>query len=260
MTLPNLYTSHSILEVVDAQDQSSAMSSLSNQFGGIASLAGINLNSSSPGSKNFWVIERIKSKEFSDHISKLPTIKESLFALEYYDSESKKLIFDESKYKDSQWQMDDEGRSTEMEFFSRVQGSLYIDKNTETGFIELSFTHQSPVFAAHFLNSIISEINQQTRSEQKKKAESSLSYLRTILTTTPIKEIKDSMSALIENQTKVLMLADLDEYFILKPIDPPFEPEQKSTPSRMVICLIGFFVGLMFGSLYEVIRFYYKNK
>ena len=159
--------------------------------------------------------------------------------------------------------MDDEGRSkepTEMEFFSRVQGSLYIDKNTETGFIELSFTHQSPVFAAHFLNSIISEINQQTRSEQKKKAESSLSYLRTILTTTPIKEIKDSMSALIENQTKVLMLADLDEYFILKPIDPPFEPEQKSTPSRMLICLIGFFVGLMFGSLYEVIRFYYKNK
>ena len=63
LSIPNKYTSESILEVQSNSSASGAMSSIRSQFGGIASLAGINLGSGDSGDKSFWVMERIKSKE-----------------------------------------------------------------------------------------------------------------------------------------------------------------------------------------------------
>ncbi len=262
LSLPNLYTSKAIVEIVDSQDNSSTLSSLSNQFGGLASLAGINLGASQSGGKSFWVIERIKSKDFSERISNLPGMKEGLFAVDRYDQVSKNLIYNEDVFLDSKWVKDNEGKTkkpTSLDFYDQMQGGLLIQKNTETGFIEMSFTHQSPIFASNFLETIINEINDQTRAEEKKAAQDSLNYLKSTLATTSVQEIKNSLSVLIENQTRALMLADISEFYIVKPIDPPFIPENKSMPSRSVISVMGLLFGLLFGASFVILKFYYRK-
>ena len=262
-SLPNLYTAKSMLEVVDNQEQSSTLSSLSNQFGGLASLAGLNLGSSQSGGKTFWVIERIKSKDFSERLYALEGMKEGLFAVDRYDEDSRELVYNDKIFIGPEWVADNKGKTeepTSIEFFNAIQSNLNIKKNTETGFIELSYTHQSPIFASYVLESVISQINDQTRAEEKKTAQDSLEYIKSILAMTLVKEIKDSLNILIENQTRALMLADINEFYIIKPIDPPYVPQSKSMPSRGVISFMGLMFGLLAGTLFVVYSFYFRKK
>ena len=36
----------------------------------------------------------------------------------------------------------------------------------------------------------------------------------------------------------MLMLADIDEFYKLEPIDKPFYPEEKAYPNRTLLCII----------------------
>ena len=111
LSIPNKYTSESILEVQSNSSASSAMSSIRSQFGGIASLAGINLASGDSGDKSFWVMERIKSKEFSKHIYSFPGVVENFFAVEKYDPDEQKIFYNEEIFKQSVWQTRSNGKS-----------------------------------------------------------------------------------------------------------------------------------------------------
>ena len=39
------------------------------------------------------------------------------------------------------------------------------------------------------------------------------------------------------------MLADIDEFYSIEPIDGPFTPEERSSPNRMLICILITFLG-----------------
>ncbi len=52
---------------------------------------------------------------------------------------------------------------------------------------------------------------------------------------------------LIEEQTKSLMLAEVQDEFIFKTIDPSVVPEIKTSPKRALICVLGGVLGGGFG-------------
>ena len=57
------------------------------------------------------------------------------------------------------------------------------------------------------------------------------------------------MSNLLENQLQTLMLASSNDDYVYKIIDSPIVAEQKIEPSRAVICILGTFLGFIFGIL-----------
>ena len=92
LSLPNYYSSKSILIVRDSQNSGSL-----SQYSGFASLAIINLPSSTDNNSVYEVMEMIQSREFVKHLIQFKDVLPSIMAAERYDPATKTL-FDEDLY------------------------------------------------------------------------------------------------------------------------------------------------------------------
>ena len=91
----DFYTSDSLLTIVDDSEAGgSGFQSIASRYGGLASLAGVSINSGA-SLKSDHIIATIKSRAFYEHIAKLDGIYPSLVAVKSYDPQTKKLSFDE---------------------------------------------------------------------------------------------------------------------------------------------------------------------
>ena len=68
-----------------------------------------------------------------------------------------------------------------------------------------------------------------------------------------------SFYQLIEEQTKVLMLANSSKEYVLKTISPAMMPEKKSKPSRVLIVIAGGVIGGFLSVLWILIRFFSRT-
>ena len=96
LSLPNIYKSSTLFT---SNNETSSMTSgaMRSQFGGLASLAGIQIPNSSGSDKTLIAIEMLKSKKFfSDYLYENILIE--LMASEGWDQGSKKLLLDNEKY------------------------------------------------------------------------------------------------------------------------------------------------------------------
>ncbi|MDB9738666.1 Wzz/FepE/Etk N-terminal domain-containing protein [Gammaproteobacteria bacterium] len=243
LSIPNIYTSHSQLTAVE----SSGKSSQSSKLGGLASLAGISLGSSGAEDRGTFAVETIKSRDFFRHLLTFENTGPLIFAPSYdrktntttvdpkaYDTILKKWLIDEPSFLNTYYQY-------------REMLDIYQDK---AGFVYISITHQSPLFAADFLSLIISEVNNLTRQRDLLESASSLEYLYTQLEDTKVSDIRLAINQLIESQLKKTMLANVREHYLLQPLDTAYIPEIKTSPQRrnmsLLSALAGFLLSIMF--------------
>ena len=122
-------------------------------------------------------------------------MKQDLFAADHFDPDTRLLTYDKSLFHNNDWVMDESTliseEPTALEFHEKMHSMFKFDKNNETGFIEISFTHISPLFAKNFLDLVIFELNELFKTNDKKRASSSLEYLNSVMKENPIKDIKD---------------------------------------------------------------------
>jgi LPS O-antigen subunit length determinant protein (WzzB/FepE family) len=133
---------------------------------------------------------------------------------------------------------------------------LSIIMDNKTSFITLSMDHRSPLFAESFLSLIIEEINSLSRERDIKESEASLNYLYNELNSSKQSDIRLTISQLIESQLKKQMLARVKTDYILQSLDPPFIPEERTSPQRTSLVLISTFIGVIVAILFTLIRFY----
>ena len=62
-------------------------------------------------------------------------------------------------------------------------------------------------------------------------------------------------SQLIQNETQKLMLVEINEEYVFKILDSPVAPEEKSSPSRTLISLLGLFLGFFISCIFFILRF-----
>lgn len=120
-------------------------------------------------------------------------------------------------------------------------------KDSKSGLITLEFNHYSPFFAKKMLELLLVDINNEIKVKDIQEAEKSIRYLETQMTQTNISEIKTTLSSLIEEQTKKLMLANSRAEYMFKVIDPAFVPEEKFGPKRTIIVIVTTLFGFVFG-------------
>lgn len=262
LSLNNYYTSSSILLPI-SESNNTNQSSLLSQYDGLASMAGINLGSSSVNSSDI-IIEQIKSRDFVKHLITFDDVLPNLIAPISYDVNSEKTLFNEQIYKNNQWIREPQNGNiipSYIEAHQKFLGEvLSISKDERSGLIRLSVEHLSPSFAYSFLNLIISELNKINSEHAKTESNSAIEFLLKTASETQIASLQNSINNLIEMQMKNLMLADIKEYYSIKPIDFPFLPEKKSKPSRALICITLTILGFMLSCLISITLSFYKKK
>ncbi|GAC29857.1 Wzz/FepE/Etk N-terminal domain-containing protein [Brumicola pallidula] len=263
ITQPNIYRASAVV-MPSGDSGSSGLRGLAGQFGGIASLAGINLGGGSID-KTGIALEVLKSRGFIESFVKKYNIDAELLAVVAWHSENNSLEYDKSLFDASkdEWLIDDNTQKslspTNWESYKEFSRILQVSQDIETGMITLSIEHISPNYAKEWLELLILEINLTISENDKREAKSSIEYLTSKLETTQLSDMKSVFYQLIEEQTKTMMLTEVNDEYVFKTIDPPNVPDEKAKPGRAMMIVSGAIIGFGFGVVVVLIR-YLKRK
>tara|TARA_B100001093_G_scaffold183499_1_gene176139 strand:+ start:3116 stop:4057 length:942 start_codon:yes stop_codon:yes gene_type:complete len=261
LMLPNIYQSKATMMAVE---QNSGMSGMVGRYSGMASLAGISLESKS-GSKDQEAIARIKSFEFFSN-NFLPNIKlENLMAVKKWTQASNTLSYDASDFNSEsrQWvrkaKLPRSNIPTSQEAYEEFMEIMSVNKDKKTLLITLSVEHKSPFIAQQWVEIMINQIDQVMRDQDRQTATKSIEYLNSLAPTVNYEEIKKALSALQQEQMKRLMMVEANDNYIFKVLDPPIVPEVKSRPKRSLVVIWGTILGMVLSAV-GVLVFNYTRK
>ncbi|MAZ79780.1 MAG: hypothetical protein CMD72_03450 [Gammaproteobacteria bacterium] len=266
LTISNSYTSSALLQT--SEDSKSALSKL-NQFSGLASMAGVSLPGSDDVNSTDYVIALVSSKNFfKDILIKHEDLLPAIMASDGYNKKNKKIIYNKKIYLDEKW-IESDGY---LGFFSKEKPTylqayrvfkkdiLSLSKDKETGFINISITHHSPVFAKQLLDLIINYVNELEKDKDLKKANRSLKFLNIEANKSNILATQDAITDLISENLNIKMLANTSDSYLIEIIDSAFYPDLKTGPKRGLIVIASGLIAFIFYYFYLILRhFKFKN-
>jgi uncharacterized protein involved in exopolysaccharide biosynthesis len=262
---PNTYQSNALISIKDSDD-SAGMSSMMSQYGGLASLAGISLPSGSKDKLN-KAIAVLNSKNFFNHINDKYELDIDIFAMKSFDVIKNKPTYKKNIYDKSQkkWVRNVKppmkSKPSDLELHKYFLKNIFsVSKNPETDFISISVVHPSPEFSKKLLEIILSELNLVVKEKDLEESNLALEYLNNELPKTKISEVRKSINQLIEVQLKTNMMASIQKDYVFDVIDPPFVPEKKISPNRLLLVIFGVLVGLFTSIFYILFSEIYKNR
>ena len=256
--LPNIYTASALL--APAESSGSGLSSLMKQYSGLASLAGVPIPGGEQGSRAQLGMQLMKSRAFiADFVERRDVLAE-LMAVEAWDPISGEVIFDSEIYiaETDEWVRDVEfpqvPKPSMLEAHEQFVDILGVSEDQQTGYIRLSIDHQSPKIAAQWINWLVEDVNEAVRSQDVAEAEKSIEYLKEQVANTALADLQAMFFELIQSQTETVMLAEVRPEYVFKTIDPAVVPEERSSPNRVLICILGVILGGILGILLALSR------
>ena len=261
--LPNIYTASALL--APAENSGSGLSGLMKQYGGLASLAGVSLPGGEEGSRAQLGMELMKSRAFISGFVERHDILPELMAVESWEQSSGEVIFDAQVYDAAAktWVRDVEPpqlpQPSAQEAHKTFIEILGISEDKQTGYVSVSIEHQSPVVAAQWVSWLVEDVNNAVKMQDVSEATKSIEYLKQQAAKTSLADLQTVFFELIQSQTETVMLAEVRPEYVFKTIDPAVVPEEKSKPSRALICVLGTLLGGMLGVVIVLIRHYARS-
>ncbi|EMW0562739.1 TPA: LPS O-antigen length regulator [Vibrio parahaemolyticus] len=265
LSLPNIYKSDALLSPAESSN-GGGLSKMAGQLGGLAALAGVNLGAGE-SSQTDLAVEVMKSRQFVEAFINKHNLLVPLMAAKNWDLSNNTLILDEELYNPNtgEWLREAKGlrgavptAQEAFEVFSKEVLSINQDK--ESGLYTISVKNYSPYIAQQWVNWLIEDINKVMRERTIAETSQNLAYLNTQLQKTAVADMQSTFYKLIEEQTKSLMLAEVQEEFIFKVVDPAVVPELKDGPKRALICVLGTLLGGMLGVVIVLVRFAFRKE
>jgi uncharacterized protein involved in exopolysaccharide biosynthesis len=260
LSLPNIYKSEALLAPAQSEQQG-GLGALSGQFGGLASLAGINLGGGK-SDKTALAIEILKSREFFAKFVEKHNILPDLMAAKEWDLSTNSVTYDAEIYlpTNDEWlrqvKPPKQAKPSMQEAKKVFDELLSISKTKETGMVNISVEHYSPHVAKQWVDWLTQDINLDMKSRDKQEAEKSITYLQTQIDKTTIFEHKTLLFQLIEEQTKTLMFAEVRDEYVFKTIDTALVPELKAKPKRALIVVLAVLLGGILSVIIVLIRYF----
>lgn len=262
---PNIYKSEALLAPA-AEEQGGGLSALASQFGGLASLAGVNLGGKGGTDKTQLAIEVLKSRQFTSDFIQKHNILVDLMAVKKWDRDTDKLIYDEDAYSEATntWVREVEPpfkpEPSMQEAYKEFSKIFSVNTDKETGMVTLSIDHVSPSVAKQWVTWLIEDINKVMKERDVSEANRSSEFLNKQITLTNVADIKTILYKLVEEQAKTIMFAEVRDEYVFKTIDPALVPEEKAKPKRALICILGTMLGGMFGVMLVLVRHFMKQE
>jgi uncharacterized protein involved in exopolysaccharide biosynthesis len=264
LMLPNIYTANALLAPAD--QSGGGMSALMQQYGGLASLAGVSLSGGEEGSRAQLGMQLMKSRAFIGNFVERRDILPELMAVKAWDASSGRIVFDSETYDGASktWVREVEPprqpAPSSQEAHKAFSAILGVSQDKQTGYVTVSVEHQSPVVAATWVNWLVEDVNAAVKAQDVTEAEKSIEYLREQVTNTSLADLQAVFFDLIQSQTETVMLAEVRQEYVFKTIDPAVAPEEKSKPSRALICVLGTLLGGMLSVVIVLIRHYARSE
>ena len=263
LNLPNIYQSTTLLAPVDSSNN---ISGALKGYSGIASMAGISLPSGGGAGNSVKALKKLNSLSFFENKIMPSIFLPDLMAIKSWDNKTNSLIYDESIYNKTSdtWPSNSSSskpKPSAQQSFNVFKGLISISENSNTSFVTLRIKHESPFVSKEWTELIVREINAFYREKDKLESQKAISYLNAQIAMTNLSEIKQVIAELIQQETQKLTLIEANQFYVFDYIDPPAVMEQKSEPSRSLICILGALLGVILSIFIVLIRHYiYKEK
>ncbi|EJN3800930.1 Wzz/FepE/Etk N-terminal domain-containing protein [Vibrio alginolyticus] len=265
LSLPNIYKADALLAPAESSN-GGGLSKMAGQLGGLAALAGVNLGSGET-SQTDLAVQVMKSRQFVEAFINKHDLLVPLMATKDWDLANNKLLLDEELYNPNtgEWLREPNGMrgaiptaQEAFEVFSKEV--LDVSQDKDSGLYTISVKNYSPYVAQQWVNWLIEDINKVMRERTIAETSQNLAYLNTQLQKTAVADMQSTFYKLIEEQTKSLMLAEVQEEFIFKVVDPAVVPELKDGPKRALICVLATLLGGMLGVAIVLVRFAFQKE
>jgi uncharacterized protein involved in exopolysaccharide biosynthesis len=246
LSLPNKYRAEILL--ASSESESGGISDLASQFGGIASIAGLSLPSGTDN-KMGKALALLKSRAFIQRFIEERELLPELLALEAWDEENDKLVFDPSVYdidKKVWTRKPPPGKEivpTSWEGYEAFAGMLRVGEVTSDSTLIIAMETLSPQLSQIWLKWLVDEINKTIANKELTVAQVSIDYLQQQIANTQIKELQSIFYSLIEEQTKKILLGEVKQDYVFEVLAEPVFPEDRNSPNRALITLVITFLG-----------------
>lgn len=226
LTATPLFRAEAVVAEVREGGMSKA-SSLAGQLGGLASLAGVNLNVGGAGREAQAVLaSRRLVEEFIRRQQLLPQ------------------LFPGSANTPTLW-------LGVQEFRKNV---LVVHEDKIKGLTTISVDWTDGATAARWANGLVALANDLLRAHDIDESKRNLAYLNEQITATDTVEVRRLMYNMIENETKTLMLANGRLEYAFTIVDPAVAPEIRISPKRTLMVLTGLVLGAVLGTIAAFVR------
>lgn len=265
LSLPNIYKAEALLFPAESGQGEGGLAALAGQFGGLASMAGIDLGAGS-SDKSALAIEVLKSRKFTSEFIERHNILLDLMASESWSYEENTIAYDDDIYdtKINSWVRDVEfpfkAKPSLQEAYKEFKEIVYINSSKDTGMITISVEHISPYIAQQWVVWLIEDINNEMKERDVAEAIKSTEFLKQQIETTKVADIQTVLFKLIEEQAKTIMFAEVRDEYVFKTIDPALVPEERVSPKRALICIVGALFGILIGIIIILGKNYFREQ
>jgi uncharacterized protein involved in exopolysaccharide biosynthesis len=240
LLIPPVYRAEVI--VAPSQERSGGLgglAGLAGQFGGLASLAGINLPRTDSDESLAILKSRGLATTFIEQNELLPVLFPKIWDAKLArwntaDPESVPTLWSGSKL-----------------FQKKV---MRVRSDQKTGLVTLSIDWGDPQTAATWANALIRHCNGLIRERALGSAERNIAYLEGQLEKTSLAQVKQAISQLLEVEIKNVMMTKGTEEYAFKVIDAAVPPEERFSPSRKMVVILGFLIGLCGSAVWFFLR------
>lgn len=265
LSLPNIYKSEALL--APAEQENNGLGGMASQLGSLASFAGVNLGGGGGGiDKTTLALEIMKSRAFVSKFIEKHQLLVPLMASKGWNRDTNELIFNDKLYDKTKnkWIREVDApfvpRPSAQEAYKEFDKVVSAIPDKASSMITISVEHYSPEVAKQWVDWLIDAINLEMKTRDLTEAQKSISYLESQLDKTKVYKLQEVLYQLIEEQTKTIMFANVREQYAFKTIDPALAPELKDSPKRALICVLGLFLGGVFGIMIVLFRYFVKSK
>ena len=246
LLMPDVYRGDVLLASVAIEDESGSIASKIGGLGGLASLAGISLPNAGDTDENLAILTSRKFLwRFFEENNLLP------------------ILFQDDWNEDTQqWRETDPDEQPTLWDAYRLfteDDLLVVSTDRETGLISVAVDWTDAALASKWANELVHRLNEYLRATAISRSTTNLEYLNKELSRSQVAEMRQTLFELIAKEQRTAMLANTQQEFAFRILDPAVEPDEKIKPHRALIVVGAILLGGFFSLVFVFNRHAFKS-
>lgn len=228
-----IYRATAVLAPASSDRGQGALGGALGQLGGIASLAGINVDARDATTEEAFAI--LRSREFLERFIADHQLLPRLFSRRWNSRERR-------------WNGAPEHQPTPAKGVKYLNDNvLAASKDKKTGLLAVTADWEDRIEAASWANELVSRVNAEMRARAIASAEANRQYLEKELEGTQLVETREAINRLIEAQVKQGMIASVTQEYAFRTIGHALPPDadDRLWPKRFLLVIGGLIGGFL---------------
>ncbi|MBW7835275.1 MAG: hypothetical protein H3C28_01360 [Sphingomonadales bacterium] len=243
--------------------QSPSGNGISRQLGGLASLAGVNLQNSQQGSPFELYSEEIYSREIANILSADHKLMRVIYRSEWDPETSqwkhpkgilssliaplKAILGVPSR----EWQAPNGARLQDY-----IKANVKLEENPRKSTVTINYTNPDPQFAVRFVNTLHKATDERLRQRALERSTKYINYLSNKLQSTTVTEYRAALVAILSDQEKLSMIASSNVPYAAESLGSAIASLKPTQPRPHLVLMAGVSIGLIVGILIVLARCY----